>query len=771
MRKWWVWTILGVMLALMMIFLWQIDIFSWQTLDLEKIRNYSESTVLYDANGERIASIYAAENREATQLESIPEHVVQAFIAAEDQRFYEHNGIDVRRIFAALLQDIKTMSFSQGASTITQQLIKLTHLSGEKTISRKLQEIVLALQLENKMSKEEILEAYLNTVYFGNGAYGIATAAEVYFSKDVSELTLAEGALLAGVIKSPTNYAPHINPENALSRRNIILKAMLNTGAISQKEYDSAVSEELTLSENAVKISGNWYTDAVLSEAEELLEIDTAEIMTSGFKIYTAYEPAMQQSIDELFENGANFPDPSSDGTPVQAAFIAMNPENGEIYAMEGGREYALRRGLNRATSIQRQPGSAIKPVSSYAAAIEDYDFLPVSMIRDIQREFPGKYLPGNAGGSYYGIVTLREALSRSLNVATVDLADLIGVNALRDQMTDFGLPLSAQDVNLSLALGSMTYGVSPEDLCAAYSALSNGGIAVSGHTIRMIADSGGNILYEYESENQRAVKETTAFLITDMLKTAASSGSAKALASTGIPIAGKTGTVGENGGGNRDIWTVAYTPDVCVAAWMGFDQPDSDHALSDNDGGSSYPARLCVAFISDCKAMLDQNDFAPPDGLVSAKIDRIALIENDTVMLAAETTPSEYIQTEWFWENAVPETVSDLWNPPERIDDLTLISLSGEAPTIAFTAKSASADYLVIKKDGEETEIAAILTAQAGDVIVWCDADADPNQPHEYSVLPRHRLLYESGSVLTGEESESVRYAPENLFSRLFGS
>ena len=250
MRKKLVWIISGVVLALIVLALWRLEFFSWQKLDVNRIRNYSESTVMYDKDGEKMAALYSSENRLKTKLSSIPGHVISAFITAEDQRFFEHNGIDVRRIFAALLHNVKTMSFGQGASTITQQLIKNTHLSSEKTLSRKAQEIILALQLEKKMVKQEILEAYLNTVYFGNGAYGVATAAEVYFSKDVGDLTVAEGALLAGIIKSPSNYAPHIQPENALKRRNTILKSMLDTGEIDQNEYEKAVVEALVLSEN-----------------------------------------------------------------------------------------------------------------------------------------------------------------------------------------------------------------------------------------------------------------------------------------------------------------------------------------------------------------------------------------------------------------------------------------------------------------------------------------------------------------------------------------
>ncbi len=771
MKKKWLWIICAIAILLLLFLLWQLDIFSWQKLDIERIRNHSESTVIYDKNGAKTASVHSGENRKKAKLSSVPDHVISAFITAEDRRFYEHSGIDIRRIFSALLHDIKTMSFSQGASTITQQLIKNTHLSSEKTLARKVQEIFLARRLEKQMTKQEILEAYLNTVYFGNGAYGIAAAADVYFSKDVSELTIAEGALLAGIIKTPSTYAPHINPDNALERRNGILKSMLEENIISRSDYEKAAFEPLSLAESKKTTAGSWYTDAVIAEACAVLDIPADEVMTKGLHIYTSYDPNIQNNTDDLFENGTNFPDPAGDGTAVQAALIAMEPSSGEIYAMAGGREYEVQRGLNRAIDMRRQPGSAIKPVSTYAAAIDDHDFLPVSMIRDIQREFPGKYLPGNAGGSYYGIVTLREALSRSLNVATVDLADLIGIPAIRRKMESFGLQPAAEDVNLSLALGSMTYGVSPAELCAAYCTLSNGGMQVNPHTIRRITDSMGRVIYEYSAPGIRAVEETTAFLITDMLKTAADSGSAKALSAANIPVAGKTGTVGENGGGNRDIWTAAYTPDIAVTVWMGFDRPDAEHALSDNDGGSSYPARLCAKFLEANADTLSGRDFSAPADLVPADVDRIALIENDTVMLAAENTPEEYVQKEWFRNGSVPTQVSDLWNAPEAIDDLHIISPEGDPPAIAFTSKSSAADYLVIRKDGSGLEIATVLSAEPGNIIIWSDTAADPNEYHLYSVLPRHRLLYECGTVLTGPESEAAEYSPGGLFSRLFGT
>lgn len=771
MRKWIIRLAAGAGFLAIVLLLWQMDLGSWKPLDLEKIRSIPESSIVFDANGNSAGAIYAVRERSYTPLNEIPEHVRQAFLAAEDQRFYSHRGIDVKRIFGALWHDLKTRSLAQGASTITQQLIKLTHLSGEKTLSRKVQEAVLALRLERRMSKDEILEAWLNTVYFGNGAYGIGTAAQAYFGKKPAELSLAEAALLAGIIKSPSNYAPHLHPQNALNRRDHILNSMLEIGAISQSDFEAALAEQLHIvAQESPDADFGWYMDQVMLEAEAALEMDAEEILTAGLRIHTGLQTELQHAADELFENGANFPDPAADGTPVQAALVVLDNRSGEIAAIVGGREYAVRRGLNRATQMQRQPGSAIKPVSTYAAAIDRKGFLPTSTVEDVQREFPGKYLPGNAGGSYYGTVTLREALSRSLNVATVDLADLIGMQNVRSAIARFGLPLAAQDVNLSLALGSMTYGVSPAQLCASYSALANGGTRVHAHAIRRITDSRGKILYEAGKPSEAAVSPQTAFLITDMLKTAATEGSAKALSAAGIPVMGKTGTVGESSGGNRDIWTAAATPEISVTVWMGYDEPSPEHVLPDWAGGSSYPAQLCAAFLKACAPQLHKADFQPPEGLLPLRIDSAALQQEKKVLLAAPNTPETYSQIEWFPEDRLPAETSNLWEIPEPVDDLKLISENGDPPALAFTARSGGVDYLVLRRSGDDTEVAAVLSGEPGNVLVWADTEADPNGVYSYSVLPRHRLMYESGTLLTGEESDRVEWSPGGILNRIFG-
>ena len=338
MRRW-IWTGVACVLVLLTgLLIWQLDIPNWQKLDLDRIRSRPESTAVFDGQGAQVGALGAVQTRSSVRLNEVPEDVIQAFLTAEDQRFYSHGGVDVKRIFGALWHDLTTLSLEQGASTITQQLIKLTHLSSEKTLSRKVQEAFLARKLERVMTKNEILEAYLNTVYFGNGAYGVGSAARAYFGKDVEKLTLAEGALLAGV-KSPTNYAPHLNPENALARRDRILDAMLEAGAISDLACAEAKAEALSLKMTEPEQSANsWYMDLVLEEAMDALDMDAEEILSGGLHIYTALDVALQSSADALFENGANFPDPADDGTPVQAALIAMDTASGEIAAVVGGR-------------------------------------------------------------------------------------------------------------------------------------------------------------------------------------------------------------------------------------------------------------------------------------------------------------------------------------------------------------------------------------------------------------------------------------------------
>lgn len=763
--------IAGVLVLLLAVGIWQLDIPHWKKLDVNKLTALPSATQVYDANGNLAGTLHNGENRLRVSLSEIPPHVQEAFIAAEDLRFYTHSGVDVYRIFGALWYDIKTMSLSQGASTITQQLIKLTHLTNTKTLSRKAQEAVMARKLEKVMSKQEILEAYLNVIYFGHGAYGIESAANVYFDKPASELTLAEGALLAGIIKAPSSYAPHINAEKSISRRDSILNTMAENDFITQEEATSAKAERLVLAaDSAENMQYGWYMDEVLTEAQEILALSTEDVLSGGYKIETGFDATMQAKADALFTDGTNFPDPAEDGTPAQASLVALDNATGEIRALVGGRSYDIRRGLNRGTRIQRQPGSAFKPISTYAAAIDAYGFVPTSTVEDTPRTFDGDYAPGNAGGNTYGTVTLREALSRSLNIATVDLADLIGTQALRNYATRFGISLTAQDMNLSLALGSLTNGVSPADLGAAYCALANGGTQVEPHVIRSISDSEGNVIYRAAIPTSRAVSTSTAYMLTDMLKTAASEGSAKALSTAGMPVAGKTGTVGDENGGTRDIWTVGYVPEVAVAVWMGFDSPSASHMLPSSAGGSGYPARLCASFLKACADELSGRDFKRPSDVKTALIDTVALENEHIALLSTEKTPAAYTTQELFHVNDVPQEFSTNWMPPSPISDFRLLTGNGETPVLAFTVLEANTEYLLMRTVNGETRQIAALQGEVEREIRYADTEHDLSQIARYTLLPRNALLYLSGILLTGPETPAVQYAPGGLLNAIMG-
>lgn len=755
--------LIAVGVALVGALIWRLDIPHWQKLDLNKIYASPQASIVIDSDGNAVGALSGVRTSVWTPIDEIPETLQNAFIAAEDQRFYQHHGISVRRIAAAALNDLRTRSFSQGASTITQQLIKLTHLKSEKTLSRKAQEAFLALRLERKLSKSQILECYLNTVYFGSGAYGVSAAAKAYFGKNLNELTTAECALLAGIIKAPSIYAPHLNPEKSVSRRNHILDEMVECGMLTADEAETAKKEPLALNrESDESRAYGWYMDAVLDEAAKVLSISVDEARSGGYTIQTALDSPIQDFANRLYADESNFPIDASDGTPVESAFVAINPASGEIRAMIGGRSYDVQRGLNRTSGILRSPGSTIKPVSTYIAAIDQCGFAPSSFVDDTPRSF-GDYVPGNAGGNSYGLVTLREALSRSLNIATVDLADLIGMERVRSYACAFGLNLDAADCDYALALGSMTYGVSPVQLCGAYAALANGGVLIAPHLIRSIRDSEGRMVYLAQPNAHRAATDWAAYMITDMLKTAASSGSARALSSAGLPVAAKTGTASDSDGSTRDVWTAAYTPDLAIAVWMGFDQPSETHRLSSGEGGSGYPARLCAQLFSGVRDRVSGADFTKPASVKTLLIDSVAL-EKHSVLLATAETPAEYVRAELFTDSNAPHEYSCEWRAPAAITDLTLVSHSGETPIIQFTSQSESAEYLVLRTTAHASDVVAVLSGTEGEVLSYADQSADPLEYADYAILPRHKLLYEKNVLLTGAESASVRYSPGGL-------
>ena len=732
-----------------------LDVPSWQRLDVSKITAAPQTGRMFDNQGELIATIRGSQNRVVIPLEQIPQQIRDVFIAAEDQRFYQHKGVDVVRLFGALAANIRQGGYAQGGSTITMQLIRQSHLSTRKTIARKAEEIALALQLEARMSKDEILAMYLNYIYFGNGAYGIQAAARTYFGVDAADLTLAQAASLAASIKAPSYYAPHADRENNLNRRGYILSTMLSLGMISQEAYDQASAEELVLAEQVPEeITYGWFVDAALDEAEQILGLSSDQVLTGGFTIETTLSRTHQDALDAQFAKDL-FPANASDGTQVQGAAACVDVRTGQVLAIVGGREYQVRRGFNRATDLRRQPGSALKPLVAYAPAIDQYGYMTASVLRDEPTNFGG-YKPRNASYTYYGNVSMRTALQNSLNVSTVALMNEIGVPAGREYLAKVGIPLDSRDSNLALALGAMTYGVSPVQLAAAYSPFANGGTFYEPHMILRITGPSGQVLYQRRQEGEKVLKATSAFLMTSLLQSVTSSGTGAKLSAAGTPVAGKTGTVNMTGGGNRDIWMACYNSEIACAFWMGFDEPDQNHKLAGWVSGGDNTAAMARDYFRTLYKDRDKPQFTRPNGIISLEIDKQAIKWRGEPMLAVDLTPKKYRYTEYFTEDNHPTKKSDVWTPP-RSPNRFVVGHSDSGYPLLIIQPADEAVYRVQRDAYGESFILTELYGTPGETLYYTDTSAKPGVMYTYRVIPVHAELLNNGILLEGVQAVQV--------------
>ena len=770
--RWILVSIAGLFVGSLVFGFFYFDVPHWQKLDVNKITSVAQTGSIYDANGNFITVIRGAENRTVIPLSEVPMHVRQAFLAAEDLRFYQHFGVDPVRFFGALVANIKSRSFSEGFSTITQQLIKLSHLSSEKTIGRKLEEVYLALQLERQYTKDQILEMYLNFIYFGNGAYGIQAASQVYFGKDAKDLTIAQGACLAAIIKATSAYSPITNPQNNKGRRDYILNTMQEQGMISADAHQAALSEDLHLVESKpITTAYGWFVDAVLGEAEEKLDLSSETLLASGYRIDATLDPRLQDNADARYKENI-FPAKASDGTQVQSGFACLDIKTGAVRAIVGGRDYTVRRGFNRATQLARQPGSALKPLAVYAPAIENFGYTTASVLNDQLTDFNG-YKPRNSGDAYYGFVTIRTALEHSLNVATVSLLQQIGVEAARNYLTKTGIPLDKRDYNLSIGLGSLTYGVSPVELAAAYAPFANNGTYNAPYFIEKITDNQGRVIYQHKSNPQRVISVQTAYLMTNLLESVTSVGTGAKLAGAGTPVAGKTGTVNMQGGGTRDIWMAAYNSEITTAVWMGFDNPDSSHRMSGSTSGGDNTAALSRNFFKAAYQGRSKPQFDRPGGIISLELDKKSVEWKGEAMLAVDITPKAYRFTDVFTASNHPTKTSDIWNAPRTPNSFYVTHNDSGNPLLVIQP----ADYAVyrIQRDSiGESYVLTELTGSAGETLYYADTKAVPGVVYTYRVIPVHAELLQNGIVLEGVQSVQVAQAQApatgNVLTDMFG-
>jgi len=739
--------------------LWAYNYFavaSWQTLDPDKLLNIAQKGAIYDKDGQYVTTLVGRENRTVIDTAILPTHVTDAFLAAEDLRFYKHPGFDVTRILGAVVSNLRSGGFSQGASTITQQLVKLSHLSSQKTIARKLEEIWLSLQMEAMYTKEQILDMYLNFIYFGQGAYGIQAAAEVTFGVDAVDLSPAQAAALAAAIKAPSAFSIQSAPEANRERRNYILSVMLQEGMITQETLDEAIAQDLTpVSSDAVQTEYGWFVDAVLDEAELQLDVSAEMLLAGGYRIETTLDPDMQIIMDAQFSSSSVFPANAKDGTPVQAACAAVDVSTGAVRAIVGGREYQTRRGLNRATHLRRQPGSALKPLAVYAPAMEYAGWTCAGVLLDEPTSF-GSYKPRNAGNAYYGNVTVRTALKNSLNIPAVKLIEAIGLEQSRRYLTSVGIELTDRDWNLSLALGSMTYGASPVQMAAAYAPFANGGTYYAPYFIERITDQNGVVVYQHQDAGTRVLSAQNAYLMTHLLQTVISSGTGTRLNSAGVSVAGKTGTVNMTGGGNRDAWMSAYTAELSTAVWMGYDEPDNNHRLPNSVSGGTNPASLARNFLKAYYTGRSKPSFRKPSGIVSVTLDKKAIEWRGEPMLATSLTPDAYKLTEVFIDGTQPTQKSDVWTAPASARSFYVTHDENGQPRLVIQA-SGAAVYRVQRDAVGESFILTELRAEAGQTLTYTDDRAQPGVIYTYRVIPVHAELLDNGILLEGMQSVQV--------------
>lgn len=570
------------------------------------------SSQVFDSQGKLITTLHSDQNRLPIDINKVPKNLQNAFIAAEDNRFYDHIGVDPIGILRAVVTNLTNRGIAQGGSTITQQLAKNAFLSQDQTLKRKIQEAILALELERKYSKKEILEMYMNQIYFGRGAYGIQTAAHTYFGKDVGDLTLAECAMIAGLPKSPNYYSSSVN--EATARKNVVVGQMEKYGYITPSQAEEAKKSSLDIKQKSTSNTTDetaYFIDYVTQEIAQKYGDDA--LYKDGLKIYTTLDTDKQHAAVQAMRH---LPETHTDDqglTQPQGAIISIDPKTGHILAMVGGRGQDS---FNRASMAVRQPGSAFKPFV-YMTAME-HDMTPDTIMEDKKVEYGG-WSPHNADNTYQGRMPLWKALALSVNTVAVQLADKVGpsnviANAKKLGITTLVEDGSPNDDNLaSAALGGLTKGVTPLEMAAAYGAFANKGVYIKPIAIVKILDRNGNVLEDNSSDVQKTqvMSEKTAYEMTSMLEGVITRGTGTA-ASIGRPAAGKTGTTDDN----HDAWFIGYTPDIVTAVWVGDDT--GSQSLGEIYGGT-VPAQIWHDYMASAVSGTSADDFDVPAGMGKA--------------------------------------------------------------------------------------------------------------------------------------------------------
>jgi len=653
---------------------------------IQRIGEMRQSTAVFDADDQLAFTIFE-EQRIPVALDHISPNLIHAVLAVEDQRFYDHHGFDLARIVKAALTNLRHGRVVQGGSTITQQLARQSFLTPDKTIRRKLQELILAARIEGEYSKDRILELYLNKVYFGDGLYGAEASARGYFGRHASEVSVSEAALLAGLVKSPSTYAPTVNPTRAKARRNVVLQAMLDTGAIDPTTWTTARRSDVVLHDTlrAQEPHGQYFKEQVRRELVD--RFGWQRVYQGGLRVFStmalpmqiAAEEAIAASLKSVEERRRKFKKLNQDDV-LQAALIALEPQTGHVWAMVGGRDFNESR-FNRAVQARRQPGSAFKPFV-YATALEA-GYTPVTVIdhlNDPVSTVQGAWTPEDEHSSA-GAMTMRTALRTSSNRAAVRMLQQVGIA----RTVQYAKQLGVGDVPSvpSLALGSGE--VTLDSMTAAYAAFANHGLVPKPLLIRRVEDQDGRLLFENHETTTRAISDVTAFLMSTMMADVINAGTgarARRLGFT-LPAAGKTGTTNDF----NDAWFVGYTPHLAAGVWVGFDQP---HTIVPNGFAADIAVPAWATFMKAATKNDKPEWLLPPPGISTATVCRISgklategCQDVEVVTKDDRIEHRSMIYTEYFARGTEPTSYCDL-HPTHGILTKIAAALGGETPSPA---------------------------------------------------------------------------------------
>ena len=602
--------------------------------------NFSENLTFYDSE-EKVLDSTFSNGKIVAKLNDMPDYVKNAFISIEDKNFYKHNGLNTKRIIKAFITNIFNGYAKEGASTISQQLVKNIHLSNSKTLKRKIQEAYLTKKLEKQYSKDEILEAYLNVIYFGNNCVGIENASKKYFDCEAKNLTLSQSATLAGIIKSPTYYSPTDNPKNCLERRNLVLSEMEKDGFITKQQYLDAKNSELNLKLQQNIIDNNIYFKNCLIEAENILNISEKDLALSGYKIYTCLQNSAQNNLINACKSSLN---------------ILNNNQSSIITILDNKTCGVIAMISPKDTTILRQPGSLIKPLLCYAPAFEEGILSPLTPIDDNEMNFEN-WTPKNADNNFDGYLSVRQALYKSKNIPAIKTLSYVGIEKAKSYLNKINFPFDDLDNHLALALGSMKHGVSPINMTAYYSMFANGGEYKNCHFINKIVDNFGKTIYEYKNSKTRVFSEETSYLINDILRDCSKIGTAKKLNDLPFDVSAKTGTVGQENG-NTDAWCVSYNKNNTICVWAGNISGKTENNLNANQNGGT----ICANLNKIAWQVLDEKNmswFDKPQNIVETNIDLIDYNEKHLLNLATENTPKDYIICDIFNKKFIPTQFS----------------------------------------------------------------------------------------------------------------